>query len=732
MIDLIEHRIALAAPRRLTQHSFWHEHIPFGMFLVSAAKPRTLVELGTHYGDSYCAFCQAVQTLELDTLCYAVDNWQGDLHYGHYGCEVLDDLRAHHDPRYQRFSVLLQKDFATACAHFRDGSIDLLHIDGTHTYEAVKADFEMWLPKMSARGIVLLHDTNVLRENFGVRQFFDEVKARYPHFEFLHGYGLGVLGVGADCPEVVKQLSRLDAEETALVRNIFETLGGGLDQRVQREKELFEQIAAERRKQDEILAQKAEVENAAQDLVRMLQATNKNLEEITGSRGWHLLQKMWRTKRALTSVLGAPAAPVTANGEPPAASNGNAAAGTLPAEPEAVASAPPPIEEPEEISTLSSRIPSGLVETLTRQARERLAQLPTETVRPIALYLSQFHQIPENDEWWGKGFTEWTNTRKAQPLFAGHYQPQIPGELGYYDLSDPAVLERQAALAREYGIHGFCFYYYWFNGKRLLEKPIETMLASRHPDFPYCFMWANESWSRRWDGLGENILMAQEHSYEDDLNFIRNLIPAFQDSRYIKINGRPLLIIYRIGKFTPQSIEIWRDECRKAGLGEIYIAATLAPLPVEDSLGARDPRLFGCDAAMEFPPHGVNAPVINERIKEPVPDFQGKVLDYLEAAAHYISRPPAEYPVFRGVMTAWDNTARRRNAAHVFYPHSPELYGYWLTSIVEQTIQRHANPEERLIFINAWNEWAEGAHLEPDEQFGRRFLEETRKSLGRA
>ncbi|MGH9843640.1 MAG: class I SAM-dependent methyltransferase, partial [Blastocatellia bacterium] len=219
MIDLIEHRIALSTPERLTPHTYWQEHIPFAMYLISALRPGVLVELGTHWGDSYSAFCQAVKALGLKTLCYAVDNWQGDIHTGEYGEEVLADLRAHHDARYGSFSLLLRSDFAAACPQFRDGSIDLLHIDGTHTHEAVKRDFEMWLPKMSPRGVVLLHDTNVVRENFGVKQFFEEIKVGYPHFEFLHCYGLGVLGAGSECPDEVLALFSLNEKDIEAVRD---------------------------------------------------------------------------------------------------------------------------------------------------------------------------------------------------------------------------------------------------------------------------------------------------------------------------------------------------------------------------------------------------------------------------------------------------------------------------------------------------------------------------------
>ncbi len=721
MIELAAHQIIFETPQRLTPYSYWHEHIPFGMFLVSVLRPRVLVELGTHYGDSYCAFCQTVQKFELGTLCYAVDNWEGDIHYGQYGPEVYEELRAYHDARYSDFSVLVRDDFDEASRHFRAGMIDLIHIDGSHTYEAVKHDFDIWLPKMNDGAVMMFHDTNVVpdealgRGNFGVRRFFDEVKTAFPHFEFFHGHGLGLLGIGQNQPEIVKRLFALPENEADDFRHIFAALGGFISQRVQ----------AEKGSQDRVLA---ETQRQLAELQGELQAARANIQAIHDSKGWQMLQKLWQLKRTLTGKPGAHTATATIAQTPKASQNGRAGAS-----PQAADSGTPLLESVTEQSGhagLSFRVNAELIKTLTQQVRARLATLPTASVRPIVLYLPQFHRVPENDLWWGTGFTEWTNTKKATPLFTGHHQPHIPTELGYYDLTEPHVLERQAALAKEYGVYGFCFYYYWFHGKRLLEKPIEQMLASRRPDFPFCLLWANETWNRRWDGREKETLIEQQHSDEDDLRFIHNIIPALRDPRYIRINGRPLLIIYCIGRFTARSIERWREECQRAGVGDIYVATTLRHALAVPSLGKRDPRLFGCDGVMEFPPHDSHLQSIKTQMPELASDFRGDVWDYIELAAGHISKPSPPYTTFQGVMTAWDNTPRRGKTAWVFHPDSPEAYGFWLSTIVEQTIQRHANPDERLIFINAWNEWAEGAHLEPDQKHGRRWLEETKLSLG--
>ena len=212
-------------PERLTDVSSWHGHIPLAMAAVGFLRPKTLVELGTHKGDSYCAFCQAVKDSEADCVCYAVDTWEGDEQAGLYGPDVLDDLKVHHDSLYGQFSNLLKMRFDEAVSRFADGSTDLLHIDGLHTYEAVKHDFETWLPKMSPRGVVLFHDTQVFGRDFGVWKFWEEIKAEYHHFEFLHSHGLGVLGVGDALPEEIVPLFRADGEAVIRVRRFFSGMG---------------------------------------------------------------------------------------------------------------------------------------------------------------------------------------------------------------------------------------------------------------------------------------------------------------------------------------------------------------------------------------------------------------------------------------------------------------------------------------------------------------------------
>ena len=348
---------------------------------------------------------------------------------------------------------------------------------------------------------------------------------------------------------------------------------------------------------------------------------------------------------------------------------------------------------------------------------------PVPDPKLIAFYLPQFHPIPENDAWWGKGFTEWRNVVRARPNFKGHYQPHLPADLGFYDLRVAETRIEQAKLARQHGVHGFCYYYYWFGGRRLLARPLDEMAATGTPDFPFCVCWANENWTRRWDGGNDDILIGQTYSPDNDRRLIADLLPLFADRRYIRVGTRPLLLVYRAGLLPSprESAERFRDAARRSGGDEPFLAAVEYP-------GMPDPREMGFDAAVEFPPHGIRAQTVTAQIERINPAYQGDVWDYISAAQNAIARPAPPYPLFRGVMTGWDNTPRLQNNAQIFVNSHPDNYRRWLAAIVGAT-RGHNSPDGQLVFINAWNEWAEGCHLEPDQAFGRGYLEATRAAL---
>ncbi|WP_181902707.1 glycoside hydrolase family 99-like domain-containing protein [Lysobacter soli] len=377
---------------------------------------------------------------------------------------------------------------------------------------------------------------------------------------------------------------------------------------------------------------------------------------------------------------------------------------------------------------------SGMEAVVLRGLRRNNAALKTAAgqkhreVKAIAFYLPQYHPIPENDQWWGPGFTEWRNVTRARPLFRNHYQPRVPSDLGYYDLRLPQVQEAQARLAREHGIHGFCYYYYWFNGRKLLNSPIEQMLINGRPDLPFCVCWANENWTRNWDGQNRHVLLEQDYSLESNRAFIREMIPMMKDPRYIRHHGKPVLLVYRI-RVIPnwrETAEMWREECRRAGIGEIHLCAVRFGLePLEGP-----PREFGVDSYVLFPPHEAAREDVRAAQIDLNGSFNGELFSYDAVVEADLARFANGYswPVHRGAMMGWDNTARRLTDSRIFAGATPGRFRHWLKNIVHQESQ--FNPDdESLLFINAWNEWAEGTYLEPDERFGDGYLKAVKSVL---
>lgn len=355
-------------------------------------------------------------------------------------------------------------------------------------------------------------------------------------------------------------------------------------------------------------------------------------------------------------------------------------------------------------------------------------------LRLVAFYLPQYHPIPENDAAWGKGFTEWRNVVQTFPRFRGHSQPHLAGELGYYDLRVPETRARQADLARAYGIAGFCYYHYWFHGKQVLEQPFRAVLTAGEPNFPFCLCWANESWTRAWDGRTDAALLEQTYSEPDNLAHIRSLAAAFADPRYMRIQNKPLFLIYRASKIpgVKRMTDCWRAECARLGLGGLFLAR------VESFHDEHtDPQALGFDAAVEFSPDWLllGKPVRRTRVWRWAARFsaearafqQNRVHDYSALVTQSLAKPEPSYKRFPCVTPMWDNSARRTSGAVILRNATPALYEQWLGAVVAKT--RARPPHEQIIFVNAWNEWAEGNHLEPDAEHGRAYLEATRRAI---
>ena len=359
----------------------------------------------------------------------------------------------------------------------------------------------------------------------------------------------------------------------------------------------------------------------------------------------------------------------------------------------------------------------------------------TPPIRPIAFHLPQFHPTPENDAFWGKGFTEWRNVVQARPRFPGHAQPHLPADLGFYDLRLPETRAAQADLARAAGLHGFCYYHYWFNGRRVLNAPVDAILESGTPDFPFMLCWANENWTRAWDGGAREVILAQSYSDADTKAHARHLARAFTDPRYIRIADRPVFAVYNTDDLPDPRrwSDLFRETLAREGITPYLIRVERY---LDEDL--RPPAELGFDAALEFQPFSRNF----RRWLETRPDLKRHLPRRIahrlrrEAArlrpldTHYDMRafaafdtcqPAPDYTCFPGVCPSWDNSARRpRGKAIIFRNASPKLFADWLTA------QLHAfqpKAEENLLFINAWNEWAEGCHLEPCLREGSAWLD---------
>jgi len=353
-----------------------------------------------------------------------------------------------------------------------------------------------------------------------------------------------------------------------------------------------------------------------------------------------------------------------------------------------------------------------------------LARPDHTRARAIAFYLPQFHAFDQNDGWWGHGFTEWRNVARGMPRFAGHYQPRIPRDLGFYDATHAPTLIAQAALARAAGIDAFCFYYYWFDGQRLMDEPLDAFLRA-DVDQEFCLMWANENWTRRWDGRQDDVLIEQSYREEDESAFITDTARYLSHPRYSRVAGRPLFVLYRAAELPDarRTLQRWR-RCWRDLLGvEPWII-------IAQSYDDRDPRTFGADGAIEFPPHKVSRGIGDRRSEHRVLDdrFTGHLRHYRDMVARSLDEPPSDYPLIKTVSPHWDNDARREGAGVTFHGSTPANYERWLSGAVELAIARPF-AEEPLLFINAWNEWAEGACLEPDVHLGSACLNATRRVL---
>jgi lipopolysaccharide biosynthesis protein len=369
--------------------------------------------------------------------------------------------------------------------------------------------------------------------------------------------------------------------------------------------------------------------------------------------------------------------------------------------------------------------------------------LQNRKVRAIAFYLPQFHPIPENNKWWGTGFTEWTNVAKAKPLFMGHYQPHIPADLGFYDLRLHETRNMQAEMAKTYGIEGFCYWHYWFAGKRLLETPFQEVLRSGEPDFPFCLSWANQTWTGIWHGAPDRVLIKQTYpGVEDYTAHFYSVLDAFADARYIKIDGKPVFVIYDPENLPDalQFTDLWRELAIKSGLKGLYF--------IGNSWNSLALQANGFDASyidgmaniknkMNWISRSYIDKICNKLIRRDLINCKHWYRKFLKKPVVYLYKDVVKYAIpeiktnptqFPCVIPNWDNTPRSGKNGIVFHNSTPEFFRMQLAKAISQA-QRYDNPELQLIFIKSWNEWAEGNYLEPDLKFGRAYLEALQQEL---
>lgn len=360
--------------------------------------------------------------------------------------------------------------------------------------------------------------------------------------------------------------------------------------------------------------------------------------------------------------------------------------------------------------------------------------MDSNKIRAIAFYLPQFHPTKENDEWWGKGFTEWTSVAKARPLFRGHEQPHIPADLGFYDLRMPEARKAQAELAKDAGIEGFCYWHYWFgNGRRLLDRPFKEVLESGKPDFPFCLAWANHSWKKKlWNsnGIGDEMLMEQNYPGDDDIvEHFYSVLPAFKDKRYICINGKPLFMIFDPLDYSDVSkfINIWRDLAAENGLKGICFVG-------QGQIEMRDRVLnLGFDyfnyvsVRQVIRRHSFQNLLV--RLKSRI--FQiPKVVEYKEAMKYWVCKEASKVDTMPMIIPNWDHTPRSGIKGLVLKGSTPKLFEKHVCQIMSLIVDKPK--EERIVFVKSWNEWGEGNYLEPDLKYGTKYLEVLKKQIKEA
>ncbi|ESS71614.1 hypothetical protein WxcX [Methyloglobulus morosus KoM1] len=689
-------------------------HLPFAAWVIRESSPKIFVELGTYRGDSYFSFCQSVDEASLLTQCYAIGAWQDDEHSREYSDEIFAAVHVHNEEYYAGFSQLLRMGNDDALAFFSDESIGLLHITGSQTYEAVSHSFKAWLPKLTADAVVMFRNIKADESSCGAGRFWKELQTHYPNnLEFVHSSGLGVFQLN-DTP-TDKKVTWLDpnSKEKQRLVNYFVVLDSRLNEsyelgllqaHIAESNEKIASLTQAVAERDLALAERDQIVAVEAGQIEFLKLTIKELykeiKHITQSKSW----KLTRPLRIIRRKWG---------NHPLDHGDGYCL----------------PLQY---FDDLKQSV--GLTLSSAHSVQNNPEYVPLFKGKPfkskpaklICFYHPQFHTASGNAKLRGESCPEWSKVCSAEPQFVDHYQPHIPSELGYYNLIDPGVQRRQIELAKLYGIEGFCFYFHWRSGNSLLETPIQNYLKDDSLDLPFCLCWVNDYRSLQGDGLDSDVLIPQRHALDDAIAFIQHVSLYMRDPRYIRIDNKPLLLVKcpNLLPLTKETAGRWRQWCKDQGIGKIYLAYT-------QSLETGNPTDYGFDAAIEFPPIDMIQQNRADKVQPLGDNFACTVYDYNQYVDRSRSYGKPNYTLFRAICPSWDTTSLYNNKSTVLLGSSPLGYQEWLFNAISETFECFDNQDERLIFINAWNGWDEGAHLEPDQRYGYAYLEATRMALAR-
>jgi hypothetical protein len=761
--------------------SAWIGHEKIANFLIKTIKPEIIVELGVHNGFSYFAFCQTVHDQKINTKCFGIDHWKGDYHTGLYEEKVYENV-LEENKKYNHFSKLIKKDFNSALSDFNDQSIDFLHIDGYHTYDSVKSDFKNWLPKCKKDAIILFHDVNEFKDDFGVWKLFNELKQTYSHHVFPHAHGLGIISLSENKNNLVSFLKSLDEHtnfSTLLLKN--NDLLSKLEQQSKKFKTLLlknndllsklEQQSKKFKTLNQKLADKdQEIHFLNEEKLKLINSNSyrltapiRNIRRIFTefifkfsvikkiSTKFYLKLNLfiyskkklyeWSVKnryfdyrfynkKYLLNLDSWTAFKFFIKKGFLLNHNPSQKFSTI------LYYSFNPALQAKKINPLIyyffnqlkcinfiKKCENLIIDENGYETPEYEPNLISNSAishknvpKIFALFLPGFHEDEFNNEFWGKGFTEWDNLKKNnKPLFLGHKYPLEP--YTYYNLTDEKTIREQCKLAKKSGIDGFSIFLYFFPGNKfplysIVPKLVEILTEE---GLEFCFSWANESWTRRWDGLDQDVLIAQnkELTAKEISSYLERISFFLKQKNYLTIDNKKYFAIYRPDYFNNSNtvVKQIKNELKKEKI-DVHLSAQRTHNVPKDFLNE---SLY--DSITEYPPHlltdkaNYSFKITNDQTYN-VWCYKKFFLSYV----NYINNCKYKKRIFRTIIPSWDNTPRKGRNSNLYVNYSSSNFKNFLSTVISDEMKN--NEKDKVIFINSWNEWGEGANIEPDKNYG--------------